>query len=185
MTRRKGIRSFIFNVILLLLCMNLLVSGCSNTNNAKPPATAPSPPEASPSPPEAAPSPPTNSSSDTIGGTAMIPEGVTVKRVIKEVTLNNNNRKKVELLTDGGELTTISDSNGGIIMQNIEYDGVIKAVNGNEITVQVEHGEEKTLTISSDIVVEDEDNLGLNSGVEIEWVVNTSGRIESVELDDL
>jgi hypothetical protein len=115
----------------------------------------------------------------------MIPEGVTIKRVIKEVTLNNNNHKKVELLTDGGELTTISDSNGGIIMQNIEYDGVIKAVNGNELTVQVEHGEERTLTITNDIVVEDEDNLGLNSGVEIEWVVNTSGQIESVELDDL
>ncbi|MEK5413990.1 hypothetical protein BSK49_15530 [Paenibacillus odorifer] len=116
--------------------------------------------------------------------TGKLPEGVSVQRVIKEVSLKDNYHKKVELLTDGGKQVTITDSNQKIVLQQIEYDGRITAVKGKQVTVQVEGGKEQTLTIPDHIVIEDEDKLGLNNGVEIEWTVNADGQIESVELDD-
>lgn len=86
-------------------------------------------------------------------------------------------------MSDGGKRVTIADSNGNLVTLYLEYDGIIQAVNGNEINVQVERGGEKTLTIPNEVVIEDEDNVGLNRGVEIEWIVNSDGQIESVELE--
>ncbi|WP_144025004.1 hypothetical protein [Paenibacillus odorifer] len=116
--------------------------------------------------------------------TGKLPEGVSIQRVIKDVSLKDNYHKKVELLTDGGKRVTITDPNHKIVLQQIEYDGRITAVKGKQVTVQVEGGKEQTLTIPDHIVIEDEDKLGLNNGVEIEWTVNADGQIESVELDD-
>jgi len=177
-------------VLPMLLSIGILVSGCSNTNTDVKPEVTTSP-SIDPSPMNTT-SEPSKSPSTTNGTSTnndqlnktMIPEGVTVKKVIKEVTINKNYLKKVELLTDGGKLITISDAKGEIVLENIEYDGVIKSVNGDKIIVQVEKGQEQTITIPSDIIVEDENNLGLKSGVEIEWVINANGQIESVELDD-
>lgn len=190
MTTRKSRLRTSFNVLLLMsLSLGMLVSGCSNTNtDANPkevitPSVAPSPitTTAPSNSPTATNETPINN--DQLNKT-MIPEGVTVKKVIKEVTINKDYLKKVELLTDGGKLITISDPNGEIVMENIEYDGVIKSVNGDKIIVQVEQGQEKTIVIPSEIIIEDEDNLGMKSGVQIEWVINAEGHIESVELDD-
>ena len=48
----------------------------------------------------------------------------------------------------------------------------------------MDQGEEKTITIPEQIIVEDDDQLGLNPGVEIEWEVDADGNIQSVELED-
>lgn len=190
MTTRKSKFRTSFNVLLLmLLSIGMLVSGCSNTNtNVNPEVTptttvSPSPMNTTTEPSKSPTANETPTSTDQVNKT-MIPEGVTVKKVIKQVTINKDYLKKVELLTDGGKLITISDPNGEIVMENIEYDGVIKSVNGDKIIVQVEKGQEQTIVIPSEIIVEDEDNLGIKSGVQIEWVINAEGHIESVELDD-
>ncbi|MCR8660408.1 hypothetical protein [Paenibacillus endoradicis] len=191
MTTRKGrFRIGVEVLLLIVICIGMLVSGCSNTNTeVKPegtttPTAAPSPMTTTAEPTKSpAGTNETEASNDQLNK-SMIPEGVTVQKVIKEITVNKDYLKKVELLTDGGKLVTISDSKGEIVLENIEYDGVIKSVNGDKVIVKVEKGQEQTLTITSDIIVEDEDNLGLKSGVEIEWVINANGQIESVELDD-
>lgn len=113
-----------------------------------------------------------------------LPSGVKVKKVVKDITLKNNYHKKVELLTDGGKRVTITDANGGIVVLNLEYEGRILEVNGKKVTVQVDQGEKQTITIPDNITIEDDDNLGLNKGVEIEWNVDADGNIQSVELDD-
>jgi len=173
--------------LLLLFCIGTLVSGCSK---AQPEPQVTTPPVESPAPTESNTNntteqpnsnPPSGSKvSDTEG----IPTGVTIKKVIKDVEVKNNYRKKEELLTDGGKRITITDPNGGVVMKHIEYEGVILSVNGKKVDVQVEHGGQQTITIPSEIVVEDDENLGLVKGVEIEWDVDTEGKIQSVELED-
>ncbi|AOZ93674.1 hypothetical protein [Paenibacillus crassostreae] len=113
-----------------------------------------------------------------------IPAGVDIKKVIQDGVLDNDYRKKVELLTDGGKRVTITDPKGETVMQQIEYEGVILEVNGTKVTVQVEKGGQQSVTIPSDVVIEDDENIGINKGVEIEWTVNKQGKIDSVELDD-
>ncbi|WP_148499850.1 hypothetical protein [Paenibacillus ihumii] len=119
-----------------------------------------------------------------VSETEALPSGVKVKRVIKDITLKNNYHKKIELLTDGGKRVKITDANGDIVVLKLEYDGRIVEVNGKKVTVQVDHGEQQTITIPDHITIEDDDNLGLNKGVEIEWEVDADGNIQSVELDD-
>ena len=175
--------------ILLSICLFTVLSGCSNANGTEtqvpttPTAEASAPaqtnaPTAQPNTATAQPN--TQTGSNTEG----LPTGVSIKRVIKEVTLKDGYHKKIELLTDGGKRVTITDPNQTIVLQQIEYEGIITAVNGDQVTVQVEGGGEQTLTIPSNVVIEDEDKLGLNKGVEIDWTVNAEGQIESVELED-
>lgn len=182
MTTRKGFNRLRINAILFLTLSTVcMASACSNTQSeAAPEATTPivTPAETSNNNSEPAPT------AATEANDLLIPEGATVTKVIKEITMNNNYRKKVELLSDGGKLVTISNSKGEIVMRNLEYDGIIKKVDGRTVTVEIFKGEEMTLTIPDNLILEDEDNLGLNSGVEIEWVINANGQIESVELDD-
>lgn len=112
-----------------------------------------------------------------------LPEGVTVKRVIKNVTINNGYKKQVELLSDGGKRITVSAPDGTRTVQFIEYEGVITAVNDKTLTIKVEQGTEKTITIPDTVPVEDDDAVGFKAGVEIEWTIDDKGQIESVELD--
>ncbi|MNJ62249.1 hypothetical protein D3C77_580830 [compost metagenome] len=78
----------------------------------------------------------------------------------------------------------ITDANGGLVLLNLEYEGTILEVKGKKVTVQVDQGEQQTITIPDNITIEDDDNLGLNKGVEIEWNIDADGNIQSVELDD-
>ncbi|WP_340011937.1 hypothetical protein MHI32_04160 [Paenibacillus sp. FSL H7-0690] len=178
--------------ILCCICAcTVLLSGCTKaadetqvpTPTAQVETAAPSAEATTPVPTNNATEQPLTSASPG-SNTGKLPEGVSVQRVIKEVSLKDNYHKKVELLTDGGKRVTITDPNQKIVLQQIEYDGRITAVKGKQVTVQVEGGKEQTLTIPDHIVIEDEDKLGLNNGVEIEWTVNADGQIESVELDD-
>ncbi|OAB37196.1 hypothetical protein PMSM_03710 [Paenibacillus macquariensis subsp. macquariensis] len=175
--------------LLLLICMSTVLSGCSKPQ-PEPQGTTPSVESTSPTGTNKEsntnnttkqPNPPSGS---TVSDTEGIPSGVTIKKVIKDVEVKNNYRKKVELLSDGGKRITITDPNGGVVMKHIEYEGVILSVNGKKVDVQVEHGGKQTLTIPNEIVIEDDENLGLVKGVEIEWDVDTEGKIQSVELED-
>ncbi|OAB38412.1 hypothetical protein [Paenibacillus glacialis] len=179
--------------LLLILCISIctMLSGCSN----KQPKSEGTPPSTETSPPAEKPNtnntnntteqPNSNSQTEsTVSGTEGIPSGVTIKKVLKDVEVKNNYRKKVELLSDGGKRVTITDANQKIVTQHIEYDGVIESVDGKKVTVQVEKGGKQTLTIPSHIVIGDEGNLGLNKGVEIEWEVDSQGQIQDVELED-
>lgn len=116
--------------------------------------------------------------------TEAIPKKVGIQKVIEEVALKDGYHKKIELLTDGGKQITITDPNQKIVLRQIEYDGKIITANGKQITVQVEDGEERTITIPDNVVIEDEDKHQLKKNVEIEWTVNTNGQIESVDLGD-
>ncbi|WP_438349670.1 hypothetical protein ACP8HI_03060 [Paenibacillus sp. FA6] len=183
---KKSIRRPIQSTLLLLICIFTLLSGCSK---AQPESQGSTPLVETPPPTvsntnNTTEQPNSQSGSTVSDDTEGIPAGVTIKKIIKDEVIKNGYRKKVELLSDGGKRMTITDSNHGIVMRHLEYDGVILAVKGNEVTVQVERGGQQTLTIPNDIVIDDEDKLGLNKGVEIEWEVDTDGQILSVELDD-
>ncbi|OAB47109.1 hypothetical protein [Paenibacillus antarcticus] len=173
--------------LLLLLCISMLLSGCSK---AQPEPEGTTPPVETQAPTESntnnTTEPPNSNSpsGSTVSDTEGIPAGVTIKKVIKDVEVKNNYRKKVELLSDGGKRITMTDPNGGVIMKHIEYEGVILSVNGKKVDVQVEQGGQQTINIPSEIVIEDDENLGLVKGVEIEWDVDTEGKIQSVELED-
>lgn len=181
----KNFQRHIQASLLILICMFTILSGCSK---AEPESQGSTPSVESPTPTESNKNNTTeqpNSQSDvTNSETAGLPTGVQIKKVVKEETLKNGVHKKVELLTDGGKRITITDSNNEIVMQHLEYEGMILTVNGNEVTVQVEDGGQQTLNIPNKVVIEDDEKLGLNKGVEIEWEVNTDGQIQSVELDN-
>ncbi|MDG0876101.1 hypothetical protein L5D93_28285 [Paenibacillus thiaminolyticus] len=49
------------------------------------------------------------------------------------------------------------------------YEGVSSEVNGSQLTVQLEHGGEKTIDVSSRGPIDDETGQGFKAGVEIEW----------------
>jgi ABC-type Fe3+-hydroxamate transport system substrate-binding protein len=182
-TRKSSNRLKTHAVLLLTLCTVVVASACSNTQKETEPevkapiATSSQTTNNNAEPSQTQTSAPKNS-------VTLVPEGVTITKLIKEITIDNKYVKKIELLSDGGKLVTISNSNGEPVIQNLEYDGIIKTVDGNTVNVELEKGKEKTLTIPDDVVIEDEDNLGLKSGVEIEWVYNSEGKIESVELDN-
>lgn len=125
----------------------------------------------------------TNQQSQTDTDRSGLPEGVTIKRVIKEVTTDNGYQKVVELLSDGGERITLTAPDGSRSVRFIEYEGVITAVNDRTLTIQVKRGTEKTITVPEQTVIDDEDAVGFHTGVEIDWTVNNEGQIESIELD--
>ena len=182
---KESIRRRILSTFLLSILLFTLLSGCSKGQ-----------PESQGSTPLVKTPPATVSNMNdttkqlnpqtdaTVSDTEGIPDGVTIKKVIKDEVIKNDYRKMVELLSDGGKRITITDLNRKVIMRQLEYEGVILEVAGDEVTVQVERGGQQTLTIPSDVVIDDEDKLGLNKGVEIEWEVDTDGEIISVELDD-
>ena len=113
-----------------------------------------------------------------------LPQGVTVVKVIKDVKLGHHLNKRVELLSDGGKRVTIGKNNGRVFVYYIEYEGVITAVNDRQVTVQLKSGQTKQITIPEQVVIEDDDQLGLRPGVKIEWEIDRNGDIISVELDD-
>lgn len=167
--------------IFLSICLCILLSSCSKAESETQASTTPSAEFTTPAPTNSATEQPnTPSGSNTEG----IPAGVSINKVIKDVALKEGFHKKVELLTDGGERVTITDSNQKIVLQQLEYEGIITVANGDQVTVQVQGGGEQTLTIPSHVAIEDEEKLGLNKGVEIDWTVNADGQIESVELED-
>lgn len=174
-------------MLLILICISTLLSGCTKTptgtQGTTPPAETPTQTESNTTNNEQA-NPQTNQPESTTSDAEGLPSGVTVKKVIKDEAIKNNYRIKVELLTDGGKRITITDASDKIVLRNLEYEGLITEATGNKVTVQVKNGGQQTLNIPSQIVIEDEDNLGLNKGVEIEWTLNTDGQIESVELED-
>lgn len=184
MTQNKGNsqRQIRTSILCLICACTVLLSGCSKAANettqvTPTPTTEATAPAATNSATE---QPNTSSGTNTEG----LPAGVSVKRVIKEVALKDGYHKKIELLTDGGKRVTIMDANQKIVLQQIEYDGKITTSNGKQVTVKVEGGGEQSITIPDQVVIEDEDKLGLMPGVDIEWTVNAEGQIESVELED-
>lgn len=188
-TNHRNIKRRLQTSILMSICLCTLLSGCSNADNQTPEATTTPSAQATSSAQTnnttGQANTATNQANTQTGATtARLPEGVSVKKVIREVDLNDGYHKKIELLTDGGKLITLMDQNQTILLQQIEYEGIIKAVNGDQISVKVEGGGEQTFTIPSNVVIDDEDNLELTKGVEIDWTVNAEGQIESVELED-
>lgn len=169
--------------ILVSICLFTVLSGCTKAETETQVSTTTTP-SAEASSPAQTNIPTAQPNTQTGSTTEGLPTGVSIKRVIKEVALKDGYHKKIELLTDGGKRVTITDPNQTIVLQQIEYEGIINAVNGEQVTVQVEGGGEQTLTIPSHVVIEDEENLGLKQGVEIDWTVNAEGQIESVELED-
>jgi PBP1b-binding outer membrane lipoprotein LpoB len=185
MTLNKGNtqRQIRASILCVICACTVLLSGCSKAANENTQVTHPTPSTeaATPAATNSVTEQPNASSSSKAEG---LPEGVSVQRAIKDVSLKDGYHKKIELLTDGGKLVTITDPNQKIVLQQIEYEGRITAANGKQVTVNVEGGAEQTITIPDHVVIEDEDKLGLNKGIEIEWTVNAEGQIESVELDD-
>lgn len=174
--------------LLLILSIGLWLSGCAGpkdqpgTNGQPPLSESPTVPDSNT--PNAAVQPSPMSPTSPTGNTPDLPEGVSVTKVIKDITIDQNKHKRVELLSDGGKRVLITDPNGNILVGKIEYEGKILAVNGRQVTVQVDRGTQKTITIPNHIDIEDDNNLGLNKGVDIEWELDLSGTIQDVELED-
>ncbi|GAB6989247.1 hypothetical protein [Paenibacillus pini] len=180
-------------VLLTLMCISIIFSGCTKAESESPqsntstetPSTSESNTNGTTS--ESAPqqtSPNSDTSDTKVSNKDGIPAGVKIEKVLKDESIKNDYHKKVELLTDGGELKTITDPNGNISRKYIEYEGIILKANGNTVDVQVEHGGKQTITIPKDVTIEDKDKVGLKQGIEIEWEVNMDGQIQNVELDD-
>lgn len=167
-----------------MICAGLLLGGCSSSSEKS--AAGQNQPSVAATTNATENSAKTGEETPAMGDSIVLnlPEGVTVLRVIKDVKINNNQRKRVEQLSDGGKRVVISDANDNVLVYYIEYEGLITAVNGNEITVQVKYGNEQKLVIPSGLVIEDDDNLGLNVGVKVEWEVDANGQIIDMELDD-
>lgn len=125
----------------------------------------------------------TSSNPQTDQDQSGLPEGVTIKRIIKTVTTDYGYKKQVELLSDGGKRVTLTAPDGTRSVRYIEYDGVITAVNNKTLSIRVDHGADKTITIPEHATIDDEDAVGFNVGVEIEWTIDDAGQIESIELD--
>jgi PBP1b-binding outer membrane lipoprotein LpoB len=185
MTLNKGNtqRQIRASILCVICACTVLLSGCSKAANENTQVTNPTP-SAEATTPVATNSVTEQPNASSSSYAERLPEGVSIQRVIKDVSLKDGYHKKIELLTDGGKLVTITDPNQKIVLQQIEYEGRITAANGKQVTVNVEGGAEQTITIPDHVVIEDEDKLGLNKGIEIEWTVNAEGQIESVELDD-
>ncbi|WP_157274356.1 hypothetical protein [Paenibacillus fonticola] len=191
MTHSKdSTRRGLYSTLLLVICTCILLSGCTSKPQSGAQGTKEAPAADSSASTGANSNNSVNNPKHQQDGTAAIsdteglPSGVKVKRVIKDITLKNNYHKKIELLTDGGKRVTITDANGGLVLLNLEYEGIISQVSGKEVTVQVDHGTQQTITIPDNVTIEDDDNLGLNKGVEIEWTIDGEGNIQNVELDD-
>lgn len=107
-----------------------------------------------------------------------------VERVLKSIETGNGYQKKIELLKDGGKRVTITDPNGKATVRKVEYEGIVSAVNGSQVTVQLDRGGEKTLDVPNHIAVDDETGQGFKAGREIEWDVDQDGAILKIELED-
>lgn len=107
-----------------------------------------------------------------------------VERVLKSMDTGNGYHKKVELLKDGGKRVTITDPNGKPTVRKVEYEGIISTVDGSNVTVQLEHGGEKTIEVGNHMIADDETGQGFKVGTEIEWDVDQDGTILNIELDD-
>ncbi|GAA0137439.1 hypothetical protein YSY43_42800 [Paenibacillus sp. YSY-4.3] len=170
----------------LVISTCILLSGCAGNTQTGVQGTTPGPANgtAVTNPNNTGGQPNQQKNAAAVSETEGLPSGVKVQRVIKDITLNNNYHKKIELLTDGGKRVTITDASGGLVLLNLEYEGTILGASGRVVTVQLDHGGQQTITIPDNLTIEDDDNLGLNKGVEIEWAVDADGNIQSVELDD-
>lgn len=62
--------------------------------------------------------------------------------------------------------------------------GMISAVDGSNVTVQLHHGGEKTVEVGNHMIADDETGQGFKVGTEIEWDVDQDGTILNIELDD-
>ncbi|MFC7679297.1 hypothetical protein [Paenibacillus sp. GCM10028914] len=185
-TQKINLKRHFCVLLLSLICISTILSGCAKEQTESPDSnTAAETPSSTESNTNNSAEQTTNPNPDSAeSNTDGLPSGVKVKKILKDESIKNGYHKKVELLTDGGKRKTITDPNGDIIMKYIEYEGIILKADGNKVDVQVEQGETQTLDIPDQVVIEDEDRVGLKQGVEIEWEVNTDGQIQSVELDD-
>lgn len=184
-TNKKNFRRNTWVLLLSLICTIALLNGCSTGKTESPqPNTSLETSTSTESNANNSSQTTNPNSNSSVSDSEGLPEGVTVKKIVKDESINKGYHKKVELLTDGGKRKTITDPNGNTIMKYIEYEGIILKANGNKVEVQVKQGGTQTLSIPKEVVIEDEDKLGLKQGVEIEWEVNTDGQIQSVELDD-
>ncbi|MGG4398180.1 hypothetical protein ABEX25_28315 [Paenibacillus thiaminolyticus] len=107
-----------------------------------------------------------------------------VERVLKSMDTGNGYHKKIELLKGGGKRVTVTDPNGKATVRKVEYEGMISAVDGSNVTVQLEHGGEKTIEVGNHMIADDETGQGFKVGTEIEWDVDQDGTILNIELDD-
>jgi hypothetical protein len=181
-----------------LLIASGLISGCADNQAA--PDASPSPGQAQSSPtaagtPGEAPADSAaagqdaaSNSDSTAGGNSSAGQSAAdnaeVERVLKSMDTGNGYHKKIELLKDGGKRVTITDPNGKATVRKVEYEGMISAVDGSSVTVQLEHGGEKTIEVGNHMIVDDETGQGFKVGTEIEWDVDQDGTILNIELDD-
>lgn len=107
-----------------------------------------------------------------------------VERVLQSIDTGNGYHKKIELLKDGGKRVTITDPNGKATVRKVEYEGMISAVNGSNVTVQLQHGGEKTIEVGNHMSADDETGQDFKAGTEIEWEVDQDGTILNIEFDD-
>ncbi|RJG21776.1 hypothetical protein [Paenibacillus thiaminolyticus] len=181
-----------------LLIASGLMSGCADNQAA--PDASPSPGQAQSSPTAAgtrgeAPADSAAAGQDaasnydsTAGGNSSAGESAAddaeVEQVLKSIDTGNGYHKKIELLKDGGKRVTITDPNGKATVRKVEYEGMISAVDGSSVTVQLEHGGEKTIEVGNHMIVDDETGQGFKAGTGIEWDVDQDGTILNIELDD-
>ncbi|WII38349.1 hypothetical protein [Paenibacillus thiaminolyticus] len=181
-----------------LLIASGLISGCADNQAAPDASLSPAQTQSSPTgagtPGEApadsaaAGQDAASNSGTTAGGNASAGQSAAddaeVERVLQSIDTGNGYHKKIELLKDGGKRVTITDPNGKATVRKVEYEGIISAVNGSNVTVQLEHGGEKTIEVGNHMIADDETGQGFKAGTEIEWEVDQDGTILNIELDD-
>lgn len=181
-----------------LLIASGLISGCADNQAAPDASLSPAQTQTSPTgtgtPGEApadsaAAGQDAASNSDTTAGAnssagQSAADDAEVERVLQSIDTGNGYHKKIELLKDGGKRVTITDPNGKATVRKVEYEGMISAVDGSNVTVQLQHGGEKTIEVGNHMFADDETGQGFKAGTEIEWDVDQDGTILNIELDD-
>ncbi|CAH8706444.1 hypothetical protein M5W83_02460 [Paenibacillus thiaminolyticus] len=181
-----------------LLIASGLISGCADNQAAPDASLSPAQTQSSPTgagtPGEApadsaaAGQDAASNSDTTAGGNSSAGQSAAddaeVERVLQSIDTGNGCHKKIELLKDGGKRVTITDPNGKATVRKVEYEGMISAVDGSSVTVQLEHGGEKTIEVGNHMIADDETGQGFKAGTEIEWDVDQDGTILNIELDD-
>lgn len=111
------------------------------------------------------------------------PDQVQISQVLSETTIEGGDVKKIDLMTDGSIRTIIMNSEEQIISYKSEYIGTINQVHNNKVYVDLSRGGNKLLIIPKDpTIIHAKDQIAWEPGVEVNWILDQSGQITSIQL---
>lgn len=111
------------------------------------------------------------------------PDQVQISQVLSETTIEGGEVKKIDLMTDGSIRTIIMNAEGHVTSYKSKFAGTITQVDNNKVYVDLSRGGSKLLIIPEDsTIISDKEQAGWEPGVEVNWILDQSGQITSIQL---